>query len=141
VTAREATGSARRVRADDPALMRPSHPARWIGQGRNFVLSQALGTDELEFNVLSLEAGTRTRPHTHNADQLIYQLEGVGIVAVGGGPDERVEEGECVLLPAGVPHMHGAAGDGPVRVATALRGGFTTDFDCPLPEAWRSFRA
>jgi quercetin dioxygenase-like cupin family protein len=120
--------------------MRPSHSSRWIGQGRNYLLSQALETNEVEFNALALEAGTRTRPHTHTADQLIYCIRGAGVVAVDGGEDERVEEGECVMLPAGLLHMHGAASDGPVFAITALRGGFTTDFDCAVPTAWERFR-
>jgi quercetin dioxygenase-like cupin family protein len=120
--------------------MRPADPARWTGAGRNFLFSQALGTDELEFNALALEPGTRTRPHAHTADQVIYQVSGVGVVAVDGGPDERVEAGECVLLPAGVAHMHGAADGGAAFVVTALRAGFTTDFDCPIPEHWQRFR-
>jgi quercetin dioxygenase-like cupin family protein len=120
--------------------MRRSAPSRWIGTGRNFLLSRALGTDELDFNVLELEPGARTRPHTHTADQLIHQLRGVGIVALDGGPDERIEEGQYVLLPAGVPHMHGAAEDGPAVFFTALRGGFDTAFDCPIAPAWARFR-
>jgi quercetin dioxygenase-like cupin family protein len=130
----------RRVRTSD-VPMRPSSGSRWIGSGRNFLISRALGTEELEFNVLELEPGTRTRPHTHSADQLIHQLQGVGIVALAGGPDERLEKGEYVLLPAGVPHMHGAAKDGPAVFFTALRGGFDTDFECSIPPSWMRFRA
>jgi quercetin dioxygenase-like cupin family protein len=131
----------RRVRADASAPMRQADPARWLGEGRNYLFAQALGVAELEFNGLALEPGTRTRPHAHSADQVIYQVSGVGIVAVGGGDDERVETGECVLLPGGIPHMHGAAEDGPAFVVTALRSGFTTDFDCPIPAVWQRFRA
>jgi quercetin dioxygenase-like cupin family protein len=130
----------RRIKIDE-APMRPSHPDRWIGDGRNYLVSQALGLDDLEFNALALEPGTRTKPHTHTADQIIYQVRGTGIVAVGGGPDERVEAGECVLLPADVPHMHGAAEDGTALVVTALRAGFETDFACDVPPAWARYRA
>ena len=75
-------------------------------------ISAALGTEHVQVNVLRFDAGTRSKPHSHSRDQLLYYVSGRGVVAIGGGEDEFVEEGEFVLLPAGVAHMHGAADDG-----------------------------
>src|SRR5579863_252436 len=76
-------------------------------------IHQALGTGDFQVNVVSFEADTRSRPHVHTTDQVLYYVSGTGVVALAGGADQRVEAGEFVLLPAGVVHLHGASADGP----------------------------
>src|SRR5262245_6595115 len=131
-------GRVRRVQDAQP--MREGQPPYWIGQTQLYPVADALGTDQLVFNVVFHEAGARTTPHLHSHDQIIYQLSGVGIVALDGGEDERVETEEFILLPAFVPHMHGAAEDGPAVLLTVLRSEFTVDFTCPIPDAWLRYR-
>jgi quercetin dioxygenase-like cupin family protein len=103
-------------------------------------MSEALGTDALQINVLFFEPGVRSRPHTHPYDQVLYYVSGKGVVAIEGGEDQIVEAGEFVLLPPSVPHMHGASEDGPACHISLMRE-VETDFDCPIPESWQRWQA
>jgi len=80
-----------RVRIDSP--FRSEEPSR---------LSMALVT---------FEPGSRTAWHTHPYGQALLVTQGVGRVAVEGGPVESVHPGDIVWFPAGVRHWHGAAPD------------------------------
>lgn len=122
-----------------PATLRGG-AGHWIGPMADLRrVSEALGTSALQINVLYFEPGVRSRPHTHSQDQVLYYASGTGVVAVGGGEDQLVRAGEFVLLPAGVPHMHGAAEDGPA-CHLSLMHEVDTDFDCPIPESWQRWR-
>ena len=64
----------------------------------------------MELLAVYFAAGSRTRPHIHERDQVLYFIEGRGIVAT---TDEKVHTtaGDVVTVPAGVWHWHGAAND------------------------------
>jgi quercetin dioxygenase-like cupin family protein len=114
--------------------------ANWIGAPPDLrVMHEALGTEELKINVLYFEPGVRSRPHTHSHDQVLYYASGTGVVAVDGGEDQFVRAGEFVLLPANVPHMHGASDDGPASHLSLMRE-VETDFDCSIPASWERWR-
>ncbi len=51
--------------------------------------------------------GGRTKRHTHTADQLLYIVEGQGIVATDDH-ENHVRPGDIVHVPAGEVHWHGA---------------------------------
>src|ERR1700722_6180723 len=91
------------LRAEEAQPMRTAHPGHWIGELHLHPVGRALGTSELELNALFLEEGTRKKPHLHSADQVIYCVSGAGVVALDGGADQRIEEGQFVVLPASVP--------------------------------------
>jgi quercetin dioxygenase-like cupin family protein len=56
-------------------------------------------------------AGGRTRPHRHSGDQVLYVTSGIG--RVGAGAEEHaVASGDCVVIPAGEVHWHGAGDSG-----------------------------
>jgi quercetin dioxygenase-like cupin family protein len=93
----------------------------------------------MQVNVLHFEAGSRSKPHSHSRDQLLYYVAGRGVVAVDGGEDQFVEAGEFALLPAGVAHMHGAADEGPA-VHISIMDQVDNDLACQIPDAWRSWR-
>jgi quercetin dioxygenase-like cupin family protein len=137
------TSKARIVRPAEVEIRIPpaEAAARWVGgepaDGRR--VSEALGTDELKINVLFFEPGVRSRPHTHSHDQVLYYISGRGVVALDGGDDQVVQAGEFVLLPANVPHMHGAAADGPASHISLMRE-TDMDFDCPIPDSWARWR-
>jgi quercetin dioxygenase-like cupin family protein len=101
-------------------------------------VQQALGTDAFQVNALFFEPNTRSRPHLHRTDQLLYYVRGTGVVALAGGEDQLVAEGEFVLLPGGVLHMHGASGDGPA-VHISITPDVDIDWDSPIPEAWKKW--
>lgn len=53
-------------------------------------------------------AGGKNKPHTHSADQLLFVVEGHGIVATRD-EEQHVLAGDIVHIPAGEVHWHGAA--------------------------------
>jgi quercetin dioxygenase-like cupin family protein len=103
-------------------------------------VNEALGTEAVHVNAVYLEAGVRSRPHTHSFDQILLYVSGRGVVAVAGEEDQTVETGEFVLMPAGVVHMHGATADGPACHISLMRD-VDMDFDCQVPEAWAKWRS
>lgn len=61
----------------------------------------------LEILGVFFDAGARTLPHTHSTDQLLYFIEGVGVVGTQG--DTQVHTpGGMAFIPAGEWHWHGA---------------------------------
>lgn len=60
-----------------------------------------------ELIAVFFNAGARTVPHVHETDQVLYILEGEGIVATDR---ERrgVKAGDIATIPAGTWHWHGA---------------------------------
>ncbi len=112
---------------------------RWTARADVHQVHAALGCDELLLNVVYLETGARSRPHSHSYEQVLLYLSGTGVVAVGGGEDQRVETMEFVLLPAGVAHMHGAGDDGPACHLSIMRE-VDMDFSCPIPSHWTRWR-
>lgn len=131
------------VRPEDVEQRVPANLSaqRWVGSPADVRrVNEALGTDALHINAVYLDAGSRSRPHTHSYDQVLLYVSGAGVVAVDGEDDVRVECGEFVLLPAGVVHMHGATDDGPACHISLMRD-VDMDFDCTVPEAWARWRA
>ena len=102
-------------------------------------IQDALGTEQLQVNAVFFQAGSRSRPHSHSYDQVLHYVHGTGVVAVDGGADQRVETGEFVLLPGGLPHMHGATDDGPAAHISIMRD-VDLDWDCPIPKEWQHWR-
>jgi quercetin dioxygenase-like cupin family protein len=133
-----------RTRIVDPAEVVARIPAevsapRWVGTPADVRrVNEALGTDAIHINAVYLDAGVRSRPHTHSFDQILLYTSGRGVIA-GGGEDQQVETGDFVMLPAGVPHMHGATDDGPACHISLMRD-VDMDFDCPIPESWTQWR-
>jgi quercetin dioxygenase-like cupin family protein len=136
------TKSARIVRQDtaEPTIPAERLVSTFTGPVTARRISAALGTEHVQVNVLRFDAGSRSKPHSHSRDQLLYYVSGRGVVAIGGGEDQFVEAGEFALLPSGIVHMHGAADDGPA-VHISIMDTVDNDFDCPIPEAWRRWRA
>jgi quercetin dioxygenase-like cupin family protein len=102
-------------------------------------VSKAIGMPYIEINILYVDAGSRSRPHRHDVEQVLYFLEGPGVVAVDGGADELVEQGSFVLIPAGATHMHGAPDSNPAAYVSHIAMEHESDFDIPIPPAWRAY--
>jgi len=62
---------------------------------------------ELGLGIVSFKAGGRTKFHTHTSEQLLYIIEGKGIVATEK-EEVVVTAGTVVYFPAGENHWHGA---------------------------------
>ncbi len=67
-------------------------------------------SSNFNFAVVSFDAGSRTRFHTHSGDQLLVITQGSGKVA-NDSEVLTVTEGDMVLIPAGENHWHGAPDD------------------------------
>jgi quercetin dioxygenase-like cupin family protein len=118
----------------DIVPFRDVDPSQFIGAARVHSVSEGMGTDETAVRYVTFEPGTRTRPHRHSRDQLLYFVE-AGIVAVDGGEDVPVGAGQLVLLPGGVCHMHGAGPDAPAAHLSIMRE-IDSDFETDIPAAW-----
>jgi len=55
--------------------------------------------------------GARTRMHTHTSDQILLVTSGIGAVGDADGA-YVIAAGDSVVIPAGVPHWHGAGDTG-----------------------------
>jgi len=85
----------------------PERPEYFSGLVRlhNLRRPDAPGTAEL-IGVF-FDRGARTIPHIHEADQVLYFVEGEGIVATER--ERRVlRAGEIAVIPGGIWHWHGA---------------------------------
>jgi quercetin dioxygenase-like cupin family protein len=125
------------VRAEDTEPYRDSDPALFTGGVRVHSISKALGTEQLQINVVFFEPGARA--HSHEQDQVLYFVTD-GIYALDGGDDQPIAAGEFVLLPAGSVHMHGAKESAPASHLSLMRE-TSSDFDVEVPEAWQRFKA
>lgn len=113
---------------------------KFTGRTEVHEISRALGVETVGCNALWFETGARSRPHTHDADQLLYYFLGQGVVAVDGGPDVLVQAGQFIRLPANVVHMHGAWPGSEAAHISLMPVTHATDFDPAVPPAWERYR-
>jgi quercetin dioxygenase-like cupin family protein len=59
--------------------------------------------------VVSFEAGTRNHWHRHTGGQILYVLEGNGLVAARDGEEVAIGPGDMVYAPPDEEHWHGAS--------------------------------
>jgi quercetin dioxygenase-like cupin family protein len=76
-------------------------------------LNDAAEATGLEIFDVYFDAGARTIPHTHSTDQLLYFLEGEGVV--GTLSERRIYRvGGMAFIPADEWHWHGATPTSPM---------------------------
>jgi quercetin dioxygenase-like cupin family protein len=102
-------------------------------------VGKALDIDTMQINTLYFEEGVRSRPHSHDADQVLFFVEGTGVVAVGGSGDQIVEAGQFVRLPANVVHMHGAAPGHTATHISLMPAVHVNDFEPEVPPGWERY--
>ncbi|MDO8673575.1 MAG: cupin domain-containing protein, partial [Dehalococcoidia bacterium] len=61
----------------------------------------------LMVNVVNFDQGAVNVFHTHATDQVLYVIDGTGIVATEE-EEVRVTPGTFIIIPAGEKHWHGA---------------------------------
>ena len=85
------------------------------GEDRSFklLIDHRYGCRNLTQFVGSIQRG-RAPAHTHTYEEVIYILDGEGIVHVGEG-DYPVRAGSCIYLPPGSPHCLENTGAAPLR--------------------------
>lgn len=84
------------------------------------------GQDDSQTDVTGVvfPPGTRTLPHTHSVDQLLYGVDGAGLVGVSDDI-QKVGEGDWILIPARTWHWHGAQDDTHFHQIAIKSGGST----------------
>lgn len=84
---------------------------RWIaGEARFQSLVDPEQGHEVGLTAVFFEAGARTRPHIHSDEQVLYFVEGRGVVATES-ETQHTAAGDIVAVPAGTWHWHGATPD------------------------------
>ncbi|GII67463.1 hypothetical protein Skr01_75480 [Sphaerisporangium krabiense] len=84
----------------------------------------AMRESQVRSALVRFDAGARTRLHTHEGDQILIVTEGSGHIG-RPGRDVVVGPGDVVVVPAGLPHYHGAGRDTPMAHLTVLFGAGT----------------
>jgi quercetin dioxygenase-like cupin family protein len=85
------------------------HPRPEWFSGPVFVqtLKDGATAPDMEILAVFFDAGARTIPHTHATDQLLYFLDGEGVV--GSRAERRIyRAGGMAVVPADEWHWHGA---------------------------------
>ena len=85
--------------------------------------STRLPTDDVALLRIRYEAGARTHWHVHANPQIYLVEAGRGRIQVRGEPPRDVAAGEPVLMPANVPHWHGASADAAATCLQTYPGG------------------
>jgi mannose-6-phosphate isomerase-like protein (cupin superfamily) len=116
-TAPQADGTARPERrivryADQPTLR-----ASGDREFRYLVTEEAGCRDLTQF--FGVIAPGRAAEHSHVYDEVIYVLEGEGVLHTEGG-DEPVEAGSCIHLPALLVHSLENSGSSPMRIVAVF---------------------
>jgi quercetin dioxygenase-like cupin family protein len=62
---------------------------------------------ELRIGVVNFDPGARTKWHTHTNEQVLYVVDGKGIVATEE-EEVVVTQGTFIFIPSGEKHWHGA---------------------------------
>jgi mannose-6-phosphate isomerase-like protein (cupin superfamily) len=105
--------AARTVRyADQPTL-----PASGDREFRYLVTDEVGCDDATQF--FGVIAPGRAPDHSHVYDEVIYVLEGEGVLH-GGGADKPVSAGSCIHLPPFFVHSLENSGDGPMRIVAVF---------------------
>lgn len=88
-------------------------------------LCETSETSDLEIFAVFFDAGARTMPHTHSTEQLLYFVDGEGVVGVEG-IRRRYRPGGMALIPANAWHWHGATPASPMTHLSIRPGGPST---------------
>jgi quercetin dioxygenase-like cupin family protein len=128
------------LRVDVQAATPHPHPEWFSGPVRVQDLRGGTVPQDLEIFAVFFDAGARTLPHVHSTEQLLYFLNGEGIVAVEGSR-RRYGSGGMAIIPAGTWHWHGATPSSPMMHLSIRPGGPSTWApDVPMGD-WDSYMA
>ncbi|MEX0766303.1 MAG: cupin domain-containing protein [bacterium] len=107
----------------------PDRPEYFSGAVRTQNLRRPSEEGEAELIAVFFDAGARTIPHAHATDQVLYFVEGEGIVATE--LTRRIlGAGEIAVIPGGVWHWHGATKATPV-CHISIKAVGPTNWDLP----------
>ncbi len=81
----------------------------FVGKVERQVVVSDADSRQVRIGVVTFHDGAANRFHRHTFDQVLVITEGEGIVQVEGQPEQRVNAGDVIFIPAGESHWHGAA--------------------------------
>lgn len=91
------------------------------------LMSKDMGSKEFRAGIVTFPPGTRNRFHVHDREQILYVLEGKGIVATEK-EEKVVVQGDIVLISAGENHWHGATSNSTFSHLYIIRSETKTTF-------------
>lgn len=120
-------------------LAKPHPTPDWFsGPVYVHALNDGGASAELEILAVYFDAGSRTKPHRHSTEQLLYFLEGEGVVA-DRTRRRRYRAGGMAVIPAEEWHWHGATQEHATCHLSIRPGGPSTwPPDVPM-EDWDSY--
>jgi len=71
---------------------------------------ETMGSKDFRIGIVTFPSGTRNLNHIHDNEQILYVLQGKGIVATDS-KEGVVNEDDVIIIPAGEKHWHGATVD------------------------------
>lgn len=87
-----------------------------------------LGSKDFVTRMNCYEPGQVTPFHVHpNDDEVIFCVEGRGAITFADRPDEPIEPGSLISLPAGLPHGIRAATDSRMVVIYTTNADYTSE--------------
>lgn len=86
----------------------PGDPAGYTGPATTDTPFKANGGSRLAGARVTVQAGARTRWHSHPRGELLIVMAGGGWVQDAGGPKRALAPGDTVWTAPGVAHWHGA---------------------------------
>lgn len=124
------------VRAQRTQARPTDTPQNFGGMVHMQRMRQAADATMVDLVAVFFDAGARTRPHVHASDQILYVVEGQGIVAT---ERERrlIRPGDIVIVPAGEWHWHGAT-DASAMCHLSTRPAGATDWNAPVRD-WDTY--
>ena len=79
----------------------------FVGRVRRQPIVEEKIAKELRVGVVTFDRGARTKWHTHTNEQILYVLDGKGILATEK-EEVVVTPGTFIFIPSGENHWHGA---------------------------------
>lgn len=113
------------LRVDRRAATPHPHPEWFSGPVHIQELRAGTEPPDLEIIAVFFDAGARTLPHSHSTEQLLYFLEGEGVVGVEGSRI-RYRPGGMASVRPNTWHWHGATPDSPAMHLSIRPGGPST---------------
>ena len=97
---------------------------------------QASDATAVDLVAVFFNPGARTRPHVHRSEQVLYVIEGEGVVATEH--DRRIiRPGDIVVVQAGEWHWHGATATSAMG-HLSMRPAGATEWQVP-PRDWATY--
>lgn len=107
----------------------PDRPEYFSGTVRMQHLRRPSVDGEAELVAVFFDPGARTVPHAHATDQVLYFVDGEGVVATE--ETKRIlRAGEIAVIPGGTWHWHGATRTSPT-VHISIKAVGPTDWSVP----------